>query len=65
MANRKTGGSIVNVSSKLAVRALHGFSAHSMSKSALDQMTRSIALEMGPHNVSCKINNYLKMRRRY
>ena len=52
MADRKSGGSIVNVSSKNSVRAVATFAAYCMSKAALNQMTKNMALELAPHKVS-------------
>ncbi len=51
MKARKSGGAIINISSILADRALPGSSAYSISKAALDQMTRSLALEWGRHGI--------------
>jgi NAD(P)-dependent dehydrogenase (short-subunit alcohol dehydrogenase family) len=45
------GGSIINISSILAERALPGSAVYSMSKSAINQMTRSLALEWGRHGI--------------
>lgn len=45
------GGSIINVSSILAERGLPGSSVYSMSKAALNQMTRAMALEWGRHGI--------------
>jgi len=42
------GGAIVNVSSTLAERAIPGMLAYNASKAALNQMTRSLALELAP-----------------
>ena len=44
-------GSIVNISSTLAVKAIPGASAYNASKAALGQMTRTLALELGPEGV--------------
>ncbi|KYN04063.1 D-erythrulose reductase [Cyphomyrmex costatus] len=48
---RKSGGSIVNVSSQAAQAALKGYAAYSTSKAALDMLTKSMALELGSHNI--------------
>ncbi len=45
------GGSIINVSSILAERGLPGSSVYSMSKAALNQMTRAMALEWGRYGI--------------
>lgn len=44
-------GNIVNVSSVTGLRAFPGVLAYCMSKSAVDQFTRSVALEMAPRGV--------------
>lgn len=47
----KDGGSIVMVSSLAASRSFHGHAAYSASKAALDSLTRSLALELGPRKI--------------
>lgn len=47
----KTKGSIVNVSSVTGLRSFPNVLAYCMSKSALDQFTRCIALELAPKGV--------------
>ncbi|EDW15913.1 uncharacterized oxidoreductase MexAM1_META1p0182 [Drosophila mojavensis] len=47
----KTKGSIVNVSSVCGLRAFPGVLAYNMSKSAVDQFTRCVALELAPKGV--------------
>lgn len=42
------GSSVVNVSSTLAERAIPGMAAYNASKAALNQLTRSLALEWAP-----------------
>ena len=44
---RSPGGNIVNVSSIAGLRAWPGALAYKMSKAAMDQMTRCVALEVG------------------
>jgi L-xylulose reductase len=44
-------GAIVNVSSKASQVALTDHMSYCMSKGAIDQLTRVMALELGPHNV--------------
>ena len=44
---RSEGGNIVNVSSIAGLRAWPGALAYKMSKAAMDQMTRCVALEVG------------------
>ena len=51
MVERKTGGSIVNVSSQASSRAIPLHTVYGSSKAALDQMTRSMAQELGKYNV--------------
>ena len=48
---RKAGGAIVNLSSTLARKPVPGFSAYCASKAALEQLTRSWALELAPQGV--------------
>jgi 3-oxoacyl-[acyl-carrier protein] reductase len=49
------GGSIVAVSSGLSRHPGHGFCAHSTAKSGLDAFARSLALELGPHNIRVNV----------
>jgi L-xylulose reductase len=51
MVARGQGGAIVNVSSQSSKRVLQDHTAYCTSKGALDQLTRSMALELGPHNI--------------
>jgi NAD(P)-dependent dehydrogenase (short-subunit alcohol dehydrogenase family) len=48
---RNAPGAIVNVSSTAAQRGLTDHAAYCASKGALDQLTRVMALELGPHNI--------------
>ena len=48
---RQAPGAIVNVSSTAAQRGLADHAAYCASKGALDQLTRVMALELGPHNI--------------
>lgn len=48
---RGVGGAIVNVSSTASTRALPDHTAYCVSKGALDQLTRMMALELGPHGI--------------
>nr|CAD7413982.1 unnamed protein product [Timema poppensis] len=48
----KTAGNIVNVSSVNGIRSFPGVLAYNMSKSAVDQFTRCVALELAPKKVS-------------
>ena len=52
MIERGNGGSIVMMSSYLAFRAMEIRSVYCCTKAALDQLTRSLAMELGPHKVS-------------
>jgi NAD(P)-dependent dehydrogenase (short-subunit alcohol dehydrogenase family) len=47
----KTKGSVVNVSSVCGLKSFSGALAYCMSKSAIDQMTKCIALELAPKQV--------------
>ncbi len=51
MINRKVSGAIVNVSSQASMVALTDHTAYCASKGALDQLTRVMALELGPHQI--------------
>lgn len=51
MIARGGGGAIVNVSSQSSLRALPDHTAYCTSKGALDQLTRMMALELGPHQI--------------
>ena len=46
-----SGGAIVNISSQASSRALPQHASYCASKGALDQLTRVMALELGPHNI--------------
>jgi len=52
MVERGQGGRIVNVTSSSAHRALMSMPAYGASKSALMQLTRSAAAQLGPHNIN-------------
>jgi len=47
----KSKGNIVNVSSLVGIRSFPGFLSYSMSKAALDQFTRCVALDLAPKQV--------------
>ncbi|MCX7012743.1 MAG: glucose 1-dehydrogenase [Candidatus Sumerlaeota bacterium] len=51
MIERGKGGAIVNVSSQASMVALADHTAYCASKGALDQLTRMMALELGPHQI--------------
>jgi L-xylulose reductase len=44
-------GAIVNVSSQASMRALKDHTSYGASKAAMDQVTRAMALELGPYKV--------------
>ncbi len=52
MIAQGTGGSIINISSIASVHALgRGNLPHSVAKSGINQMTRELAVEWGPHGI--------------
>jgi 2-dehydro-3-deoxy-D-gluconate 5-dehydrogenase len=51
MIAAKRGGSIINTTSILAQSAVRGTAAYSISKAAVTQMTRSLALEFAAHQI--------------
>ena len=51
MIARGRGGAIVNLSSQASQVALADHAAYCASKGALDQLTRVMALELGPHQI--------------
>lgn len=51
LPNLRNGSSIVNVSSIAASRSFAGHAAYSATKAALDSLTRSLALELGPRQI--------------
>jgi NAD(P)-dependent dehydrogenase (short-subunit alcohol dehydrogenase family) len=48
---RATRGAVVNVSSVTGLRAFPGLVAYCVSKAAIDQLTRCVALDLAPHGV--------------
>lgn len=52
---RRGGGAIVNVTSMVASKGVPGASVYSASKAAVEQLTRTWAVEFGPHNI--RVNN--------
>ncbi|WP_441960724.1 SDR family NAD(P)-dependent oxidoreductase [Mycolicibacterium houstonense] len=52
---RRGGGAIVNVTSMAASKGVPGASVYSASKAAVEQLTRTWAVEFGPHNI--RVNN--------
>lgn len=53
----KTNGNIVNVSSVNGIRSFPGVLAYNLSKAAVDQLTRCVALELAAKNVRCNCVN--------
>eukprot|EP00112_Aurelia_sp_Birch-Aquarium-sp1_P005924 Seg1666.16 transcript_id=Seg1666.16/GoldUCD/mRNA.D3Y31 product="L-xylulose reductase" protein_id=Seg1666.16/GoldUCD/D3Y31 len=51
MVEAGKGGSIVNISSQASKVALKDHTVYCASKGALDQLTRMMALELGPYNI--------------
>lgn len=51
MIERKVAGSIVNLSSQASQAALKDHAIYCASKSALDMLSKCMALELGPHNI--------------
>ena len=51
MVKRGEGGAIVNVSSQASMVALAEHTSYCVSKGGVDQLTRVMALELGPHNI--------------
>jgi len=51
MIARKSPGSIVNVSSQFSKHGVKDFALYCMPKGAVDQLTRCMAVEFGPHNI--------------
>jgi NAD(P)-dependent dehydrogenase (short-subunit alcohol dehydrogenase family) len=51
MIERGGGGAIVNLSSQASMIGLRDHTAYCASKGALDQLTRVMALELGPHQI--------------
>jgi NAD(P)-dependent dehydrogenase (short-subunit alcohol dehydrogenase family) len=51
MIARASGGAMVNLSSQASMVGLADHTAYCASKGAVDQLTRVMALELGPHNI--------------
>jgi len=51
MVEQGHGGAILNIGSDLAVRGADGYAAYSASKGAVLQLTRTLAIELGPHGI--------------
>lgn len=54
---KKTKGNIINISSVCGLRAFPNVLAYNISKSAVDQFTRCVALELASHGVRCNSVN--------
>ncbi len=51
MVARKAGGSILNVSSLVAIRPFPNGAHYNASKAAVSSLTQSMAMELGPHGI--------------
>ncbi|ODN01870.1 L-xylulose reductase [Orchesella cincta] len=51
MIAQGNGGTIVNMSSLAGRMTLAGIGMHSASKAALNMLTKTMAIELGPHNI--------------
>lgn len=51
MVERKRGGAIVNISSVANMVAFQDHTTYCISKAGVDQLTRCMALELGPHKI--------------
>ncbi|XP_071128470.1 D-erythrulose reductase-like [Mytilus edulis] len=51
MIDKGKGGSIVNLSSIMSEKAVTDGCVYSTTKSAIDMLTKCMALELGPHNI--------------
>ena len=57
MKDAGSGGVIVTIASGVAVTAIHGWSHYTASKAGIVGLTRSMALELGPHGI--RVNTIL------
>jgi len=57
IARRASGGAIVNVSSQASTLAFPSHTSYCASKAAMDMLTKSTALELGPHGIRCNAVN--------
>ena len=64
MMDAKKPGSIVNVSSQGSLVALRDHLTYCASKAALDEVTRCMALELGPYQVSL-FSHFITLRLYY
>ncbi|XP_070581193.1 L-xylulose reductase-like [Ptychodera flava] len=51
MVSRGTGGAIVHVSSQASMIGLHNHGVYSATKGGVDSLTKTMALELGPHKI--------------
>ena len=51
MVERGQGGAIVNMSSVGGMKAVPNHTIYCSAKGAMDQLSRAMALELGPHKV--------------
>ncbi|XP_070581191.1 L-xylulose reductase-like [Ptychodera flava] len=51
MISRGTGGAIVHVSSQASLIGIHNHSVYSATKGGIDSLTKTMALELGPHKI--------------
>jgi NAD(P)-dependent dehydrogenase (short-subunit alcohol dehydrogenase family) len=51
MIDRGQGGSIVNISASLALRAAPHLAAYAAAKAGVDSLTRTMAVELAPHGI--------------
>lgn len=51
MVERGEGGAIINMSSVAGLRALNNHTIYCSAKGAMDMLTRTMALELGPHKI--------------
>jgi len=57
IARKASGGAIVNVSSQASMVALPSHTSYCASKAAMDMLTKTTALELGPHGIRCNAVN--------
>ena len=53
LLKKSNGASIVNISSNLATRSIKNATEYSMTKAAVESLSRSIAVEYGRYNIRC------------
>ena len=55
LIERGAAGAIVNISSQAAQRSTPDHAVYCTSKAAVDQLTRCLAYELGPHKVALSV----------